>query len=60
MIMMIGTLMSKLLKFLFLVLLMGFIGGFVYFAFIDVPITQEDVSKETTLDAIKKSADNNE
>ena len=52
--------MSKLLTFLFFAVLFVVLGGFVYLAVVDVPIAQNEVQKETTLDALKKSVDSNE
>ena len=49
-------LMSKLLQFLFLLLFIALIGGFVYLAFVDVPVTQEEITENTTLSAIQKKA----
>ncbi|MCB1531459.1 MAG: hypothetical protein KDJ35_01185 [Alphaproteobacteria bacterium] len=36
----------KLLKLFFLLIFIGLIGGFAYFAFVDVPIQQQEVSKD--------------
>lgn len=41
--------MSKLLTFLFLLILAGLVGGFAYLALVDVPIAQDIVTQETTL-----------
>ena len=49
--------MSKLLGFLFILLLLAGVGGFAYLAFTDVEIPQETVTEETTLYAIQNSQD---
>lgn len=45
--------MSKLLAVLFSVLLVTVIGGFIYLAVVDVPISQSTVENTTTLDVLR-------
>lgn len=52
--------MSKFLKFLFLIIFLGLVGGFIYLSIVDVPVTQEPVTTETTLKSLNENVSGNE